>query len=193
MKFRWKVEAKFGKRIVYLTFQQKNICNLKFTFTKIDWQQNSKAYFTLDYKIWVKLHCRRHKIILLLVCWYVSLICLIFNLWQLIIFQKDKKKMFCWSLLNVVSSGGEVEFSDLIGCVEVSLERVTNTILTQKLFICEDSFYNEFYIAIFSALFLDESLHMSSINLMQAFSIDDKKHNLYSKTFYWYYLIFLES
>lgn len=62
----------------------------------------------------------------------------------MIIFQKDKKKNVL-SLLNVVSSGKEVEFSDSIRYVEVSLERVINITLTQKLFVFEDSFYNLFY------------------------------------------------
>ena len=50
-------------------------------------------------------------------------------------------------MLNVVSSGKEVEFSDSVGYVEVSLERVMNMILSQKLFICEDSFSDVFYIS----------------------------------------------
>lgn len=62
--------------------------------------------------------------------------------WLSEIKRKRRKTMFCWRLLNVVSSGKEVEFSDSIGYVEVSLERIMNMILSQKLFICEDSFYN---------------------------------------------------
>lgn len=166
--------------------------------------QNIKVYFILDYKIWLKLHCRK-EIRLFYSFWYVDT-CLryviFFHLWQLIIFlQKDEKTL--WSLLNFASSVEEVETGDSVEYVEVSFERVMNkywlkSCLWKIYFIIYFSVYyfmmKVYYFIIYYSVYyfmmkVFKYLFNANINLMQTFNIDSKEHSLHSKTFYFNCLI----